>query len=295
MATIFGDANANQITGTDSADYIDAGDGNDTVAAKGGDDTVYGGFGNDRLDGGTGNDQLWGDTGTDILIGGSGDDYLVGGSGNDTYYIDSSGDVTIEGGSGGIDLVRVSADFYTLGYNIENGTVIGSVGLHLNGNKLNNVLTGGSGGDTLQGAAGNDKLLGRGGSDVLKGDDGIDILDGGSGRDHFYGGAGGDRFVFHNGDFAGLTASTSDVIYDFNHAEGDRIRLDQVDANSLVVGRQDFTFIGNAAFHDTAGELRYEQVSGDTYLYGDTNGDGAADFMIRVLGPHVFSASDLII
>jgi hypothetical protein len=37
----------------------------------------------------------------------------------------------------------------------------------------------------------------------------------------------------------------------------------------------------------------YEQISGATYLTGDTNGDGLADFMIKVDGNHVFTGADL--
>jgi hypothetical protein len=52
------------------------------------------------------------------------------------------------------------------------------------------------------------------------------------------------------------------------------------------------TVTGIRAFSDTAGELRYEQISGATYLTGDTTGDGLADFMIKVDGSHVFTTGD---
>ena len=50
-----------------------------------------------------------------------------------------------------------------------------------------------------------------------------------------------------------------------------------------------------AAFSHTAGELRYEQISGNTYIEGDTNGDGIADFMIRADGLHAFVGTDLVV
>ena len=56
-----------------------------------------------------------------------------------------------------------------------------------------------------------------------------------------------------------------------------------------------FAFIGTAAFSHTAGELRYEEVSGFTYVYGDTNGDGIADFMIRLDGLHALSSGDFVL
>ena len=97
------------------------------------------------------------------------------------------------------------------------------------------------------------------------------------------------------GEGRGLTPSTSDRIIDFSHAEGDHINLAGVDANSASAGDQAFAFIGAAAFHDTAGELRYEITNGNTYLTGDTNGDGLADFMVRLDGSHALVAGDFIL
>ena len=102
-------------------------------------------------------------------------------------------------------------------------------------------------------------------------------------------------FVFHDGDFAGLTPSTSDRIIDFSHAEGDHIDLAGVDANSATGGDQAFAFIGTAAFSHTAGELRYDIVNGNTYLTGDTNGDGLADFMVRLDGNQALVSGDFVL
>jgi len=101
--------------------------------------------------------------------------------------------------------------------------------------------------------------------------------------------------VFRNGDFAGLDAATSDAIKDFSQAEGDKLRLDFVDANTLVGGDQAFAFIGTNAFSNTAGELRYEIVNGDTFVYGDTDGDGVADFTVLVTGSHTLTATDFVL
>ena len=78
-------------------------------------------------------------------------------------------------------------------------------------------------------------------------------------------------------------------------SDGDLIDLSAVDANSLAGGDQAFAFIGTGAFTNVAGQLRYEQVGGNTYVYGDTNGDGIADFMIRVDGPHNLVLGDFVI
>ncbi len=45
-----------------------------------------------------------------------------------------------------------------------------------------------------------------------------------------------------------------DTIWDFSHAQGDRIDLSAIDANSSVGGNQAFTFIGAANFTGTAEE-----------------------------------------
>ena len=82
------------------------------------------------------------------------------------------------------------------------------------------------------------------------------------------------------------TFSTADIIRDFSSTDADKINLGFVDANSAngAGTNEAFAFIGTNAFHNVAGELRYEQVSGDIFVYGDTNGDGIADFMIRLDG-----------
>jgi len=39
---------------------------------------------------------------------------------------------------------------------------------------------------------------------------------------------------------------------------------------------------GTSAFSGKAGELRFEKKASDTYIYGDVNGDGTADFAIHL-------------
>ena len=85
------------------------------------------------------------------------------------------------------------------------------------------------------------------------------------------------------------------MIGDFSQARGDTIRLDGVDANSGAGGDQAFAFIGGAAFSGTAGELRNQQISGNTYVQGDTNGDGIADFMIRLDGLHTLQSAEFFL
>ena len=100
--------------------------------------------------------------------------------------------------------------------------------------------------------------------------------------------------MFRDGDFGGSTTATADVITDFGDAEGDRIHLSVVDANSTLGGNQAFAWLGTGAFTGTAGELRYEQIGGNTYVSGDTNGDGSSDFMIALTGLHTLGTDDFI-
>ncbi len=141
----------------------------------------------------------------------------------------------------------------------------------------NDTMSGGNGVDTLIGGNGNDKLKGDAGNDTLKGDAGNDRLEGGAGFDKLYGGTGADTFVFRSKTDALTTAP--DKIFDFSRTQKDKIDLSAFDA-STAKGFQDFSFIGAQKFHNKAGELRYEIKNGDTFIHGDTDGNGKADFTI---------------
>jgi Ca2+-binding RTX toxin-like protein len=286
---LYGGDGDDRLEGGAGDDVLDGGNGTDQLSGDDGQDILRGGAGDDTIDGGVGIDALYGDPGRDTLIGDSGDDTLnggagidrmIGGVGNDTYTVDSYGDKTIENEGEGTDRVFASTN-YKLGANVEKLTIQGSADLWAYGNGLDNTLIGNTGANKLYGLAGNDTLSGGAGADWLEG---------GAGQDGLSGGADNDSFVFRDGDFAGLTTSTCDEIKDFT--SGDKIRLNFVDANTLLGGDQAFSFIGTGAFSNTAGQLRYEQISGNTYVEGDTNGDGIADFMIKLDGLHTLVGGD---
>jgi len=322
--TLNGNEFANSLIAASSgtlADRLFGFAGNDSLFAYGGNDLLHGGAGDDTLDGGAGDDNLNGSTGVDKALGGAGDDI---------YTIDSSGDQVIELANEGFDTVRAYADF-VLSDNVEDLQLVGTAHVGT-GNALDNHLSSGGGADTLTGLAGNDRLDGLGGSDVLdggSGDDrvvggdgndtllggdgtdrleggtGIDTLDGGSGNDTLIGGAGrdvatgglgADLFTFQTvADFGGSTTSTADRILDFSAAQADRFHLSAVDANANTAANEAFGFIGTAAFSGAAGQLRYFQQAGDTFFAGDTNGDRAADFMVRVVGLHTLTAGNFVL
>jgi serralysin len=133
------------------------------------------------------------------------------------------------------------------------------------------------------GGSAKDYLVGNDVANKLSGNGGNDVLDGLGGNDIYTGGAGADEFRI-----SGIGGN--DKITDF--ATGvDKIRLTDIDANSGVAGNQAFTFIGGAAFSNTAGELRAFTQGADHMIAGDVNGDSVADFTIN-LGSATAAAGD---
>ena len=272
-----GGAGGDTLIGSETANSLDGGAGADVLRGNGGDDHLTGGAGGDTLDGGSGNDTLAGGDDNDTLIGGAGNDTLDGGAGTDTAsYAGTSATVKVSlavttaqaTGGGGNDTLT----------NIEN-------------------LTGGTGADLLVGNGDANTLDGSGGADQMVGGGGADILIGGAGRDVVAGGEGGDTFLFAAlKDLSGLTATAADEIYDFSSAQGDRIDLSGIDAVKATSAVNDtFTWIGSAAFGKHAGELHYVVTSGVGLVSGDIDGNGIADFAIRIDGAPALSAADFVL
>ena len=111
--------------------------------------------------------------------------------------------------------------------------------------------------ENANGGSARDYLFGNDVSNKLNGNGGNDVLDGAKGNDILTGGAGLDEFRVSEIGF-------NDEILDFTSG-ADKIRLTEIDANSGVAGNQAFTFIGNAAFSDVAGQLRTYSQGGDNY------------------------------
>jgi Ca2+-binding RTX toxin-like protein len=172
---------------------------------------------------------------------------------------------------------------------------IGNVvdGVTLTGTNGGNTLTGTSAEDTLLGLGGNDLLNGAVGADVLDGGKGNDTLTGGLGADQLTGGEGADTFTFTT--INDTLPSLFDVITDFSRANKDKISVAGIDANANVSGDQAFAFIGTGSFTGVAGQLRYEQMGGHTFVMGDVNGDGVSDFVIKVNGLTGFVTGDFIL
>jgi Ca2+-binding RTX toxin-like protein len=265
--------NIHKLSGSGHADVLLGDDGYNMLAGVGGDDSLIGGGGGDLLLGGSGNDTLKGGGGADTLNGESGIDTVS--------YFGSTTGVRIELLSGTGENGEAEGDVLS---NIENVT----------GSSYDDMLAADDGANVLFGMNGFDWLVGYGGNDVLHGGGGNDMLVGGTGKDLMYGDSGLDRFVFQfTSEAPALGYGNTDYIPDFSQADGDKIELDLMDADTTVAGTQDFSFIGNGvAFSGVAGELRFNTYYG--FVEGDVNGDAVADFQIE-LDIVSMSASDFIL
>ncbi len=145
------------------------------------------------------------------------------------------------------------------------------------------IILGGDRGDDLFGGSDDDRLFGFDGTDYLSGSEGNDVLVGGLGVDTLFGGAGRDTFKFEKKNEAPKGVE-HEAIFDFSGsgAEGDRIDLKSIDANTHMRGNQTFKFIGERGFHHKAGELHVVDHGTYVTVEGDINGNGKADFQIDV-------------
>lgn len=261
------------------------GKGDDVVRLYGdGSNTVNGGQGDDLIHAGAGADTLIGGLGFDTIIAGAGDDFidatggtLSGKGGADTSIGPNWG--SVDGGTG-FDTLDYSGTNHAVMVDLLLGTASGSgsgVGVegieHVIGTAFNDGIRAGPISSDLEGGDGLDDLTGG---------DGRDTLDGGGNRDKLTGGERSDEFVF--GDVSDSTPNAVDEITDLSH--GDVIRLDGIDADVTIDGDQAFVLV--SALDGHAGQLALTHDAGQnaTWLQGDVDGDGAADFLVRINGDH---------
>lgn len=188
----------------------------------------------------------------------------------------------------GLDIWGGNSDDLLLG-TPDDDTMHGGAGHdELRGKQGGDTITGDNGKDTIKGKSGKDALFGGNGTDELRGGRGADQLNGGRGDDTLKGGRGGDTFVYDD-----ITMG-KDQILDFGRGK-DLIDLSGIDANATTEAEDPFDFIGLARFSGEAGELRYRIKAGDAIVRGDVDGDGKADFAIRLVGVNKLDEGDFIL
>ncbi|HSW12600.1 MAG TPA: calcium-binding protein [Solimonas sp.] len=202
---------------------------------------------------GTGNsvdNNLTGNTGNNLLDGKAGADTMTGGGGNDTYQVDNVADVVTEAAGAGNDTVRSSISL-TLGSNLENLTLIGSLAIDGSGNDLANALVGNSAANVLSGGAG------------------ADFLDGGAGVDTLGGGLGDDTYVIDGG---------ADVL---TEAVGEGIDT-VLSAVTFTLGGtfENLTLTGNAAINGTGNALA-NVLTGNSAANVLTGGAGNDTYVVN--------------
>ncbi|WGM37606.1 FG-GAP-like repeat-containing protein [Caulobacter sp. NIBR1757] len=296
--TIHGFGGGDTLHGDDGNDSLWGGDDGDLLHGDAGADKLYGEANNDVLHGGVGADYLYGGDGLDNLIGGDDNDYLDGGAGgdlmagglgNDVYIYDDFSDFVTEAANEGYDIVR-SFRNYIADDNIEAVQAQGTADLVINGNSLAN---------NLQGNIGNNVLAGQEGVDTLNGNDGDDIIIGGVGNDLLRGGTGADRFVVYQESVSNTVLET-DQVYDFSAAEGDRIDLMSIDANTRLDGDQGFRLVSafskyDAAHPELTGQMTLTFAGGVTTVRLDVNGDARVDYQIKINGDVTGESGDWLL
>ncbi|RVN17462.1 calcium-binding protein [Sinorhizobium meliloti] len=258
-------------------------------------DIVYGGSGNDRFEIEGYASDYYGESGNDTFFSVGFNNYFNGGTGTDTISYQFQDDWSAERGKG--VTIDLGYNYATTGsgrredlISIENATGTNYGHDDITGSAVANTLRGLGGHDIIEGLGGNDVLDGGSGDDDLYGGSGADILRGGTGFDYLVGGTGTDSFDF-NSISESAVGSRRDVITDFHRSEFDVIDLSTIDADTTWSGNQSFTYIGGNAFSGEAGELNFR--SG--IISGDVNGDGYADFQVRVNGATSLSVDDFFL
>ena len=323
-------AGSDRLTGIE--DLEGSNSGGDTLTGNALGNRLNGNGGNDTLTGAGGNDTLNGGEGDDLILADAGDDRIDGGNGADllSFAAATTGvtvDLSLTGAQDtglGLDTIRnveivegsIAAGDSLTGDHQAN-TLLGLAG--------NDRLAGGEGGDTLDGGAGLDtadygqaygsvavdlsagfafddgsgsvdvltaieRLVGSEFDDALTGSALSNQITGGLGRDVMTGQGGNDVFILRSAVETGITATTRDIVTDF--AAGDKIDLSNVDADTGTAGLQDFASIltPGTAF-TAAGQLRLQ----NGVLFGNTDGDAQAEFMIELTGVTSLTLADFVL
>ncbi|MGK9170557.1 M10 family metallopeptidase C-terminal domain-containing protein [Inquilinus limosus] len=268
-----------------------------SIHLEDGGDTVHGGEIEDNIHFTGGGNRLYGGGGDDAFAAsavGAGN-LIDGGAGSDTLNLAGTGDgafITLAEGRAAVRSEHSGLMYQYDLRDIEN--LIDTAG--------NDILVGDDGPNLIETTFGDDLLSGRGGDDEFRS---YDEIEPGSGNDTFVGGLGADRIHTANGvdtiridRLVESQPGREDVVMDFSVR--DILDVSRIDADQTAPGNQAFTFIGDAAFSGTAGELRYQRQGDGLLVSADADGDGQADMAV-VLEPQPYqqlteiTASDILL
>jgi serralysin len=269
------------------------GTGNDTLNGSGGIENYYDEGGNDRINMGGGDD---------VVGAGIGDDKVRGGAGIDVVsfvsILQPDGNFVANSSPIKLDLaLTTKQDLGIFGKDIYLGFE------NANGSNGSDWIYGTEGANSIAAMAGNDRLRGRNGNDTLIGGTGRDTIDGGRGADKLYANneekwsdAAPDVFKYNRiSDSAGRV---TDTIYGFT-ARGRG--HDKIDLRAVAVENDEWHWVGHDAFSMPGGEIRYETVlgtaleGGGSIVYIDTDGDTAAEIVLRLVGVSGISEANILL
>lgn len=212
--------------------------------------------------------------------------YLESGVAFDTFTY------TMRDGSGALSTARVTITVFGAPEPAPAGSVTLTAGDDLfTGTAANDAIYGQAGDDDISAGGGADTAFGGAGRDTIDGGDGNDVLVGGGEPDDLTGGAGADTFAYVQ--TSDSTTVAMDKIEDFSVAQGDKIDLRQIDANTLING--DNAFFISTGFTGLAGQLVLTQVNGGYLVAGDVNGDRVVDFQIDVRTSDILGANTFLL
>jgi serralysin len=123
-----------------------------------------------------------------------------------------------------------------------------------------------------------------------KGSNSTDTMIANQVANHLTGNGGNDIFKWMSVGDAG-TGDQADTVLDFVRGS-DQINFHNLDTNPDPMQHDNFTFIGTSAFHNVAGETRYDVIGGNAHIFADADGNGIADMEIILTGITTLSGAD---
>ena len=157
------------------------------------------------------------------------------------------------------------------------------------------IFLAGAGDDRIVGSINHDRIHGDAGKDTLTGGIGNDTLWGDAGKDTLTGSAGADRFAYLKATDSTFGHGGRDVITDFSQAQGDRIDLTVLDADTGTAGNQAFSFIGSSTF-SAAGQVRFSHPTAySTKIELNLDSDPTGEMSIELAGKITLESGDFLL